>query len=104
MISNAYINGVMNNTTNTDNTPIFDESLRLILVAILGKKNAHCVLELVYKFGEESQELVIFIEELVNAKEKIMDAQEKKMDYLLRRLYRQERERYADPDQCDDET
>ncbi len=86
---------------NADSTPVFDESLRLILVAVLGEENARRVLELVYELGEGGKELVMLvIEELVNAKEEIMDAQEK-IDYLLRRLYGQNRERFTDPDQME---
>ena len=86
---------------NADSTPVFDESLRLILVDVLGEENARRVLELVYELGEGGKELVMLvIEELVNAKEEIMDAQEK-IDYLLRRLYGQNRERYIDPNQME---
>ena len=44
---------------------------------MLGEANAQRVLELVYKLGDDGQELVmLFITELITAKEEILNAQE----------------------------
>ncbi len=62
--------------------PISDSSLNLCLIAMFGEANAQRVLELVYKLGDDDQELVmLFTTELITAKEEILNAQET-IDYL----------------------
>ncbi len=52
---------------NADSTPVFDESLRLILVDVLGEENARRVLELVYELGEGGKESVMLAKPMIMA-------------------------------------